>query len=58
MLNKSIGAFRWLVAAAFLYSIAWQITDRLAHDLFRPTEYFAYFSIITAEACEIGRAHV
>jgi hypothetical protein len=45
---KIIGAARILVALAILGSIAWQISDRLAHDLFRPTEYFAYFSIQTS----------
>jgi hypothetical protein len=25
--------------------VVWQVTDRLAHNLFRPAEYFAYFSI-------------
>ena len=32
-------------AAAMLFSIVWQITDRLAHNLFRPSEYFEYFTI-------------
>ena len=45
---KIIGAARILVALAILGSITWQISDRLAHDLFRPTEYFAYFSIQTS----------
>ena len=40
-----IGALRILVALALLGSVVWQVTDRLAHDLFRPAEYFAYFSI-------------
>jgi len=29
-------------------SVIWQVTDRIANDLFRPSEYFAYFSIVTA----------
>jgi hypothetical protein len=56
MLTKSIGALRWLAAAAFLGSIVWQVEDRLANNLFRPTEYFAYFSIITAEVCVVSLA--
>ncbi len=40
-----IGALRILTALALLASVIWQITDRLANDLFRPAEYFAYFSI-------------
>ena len=27
------------------FSIVWQVQDRLVHDLFRPSEYFAYFTI-------------
>jgi hypothetical protein len=45
---KAVGALRILVALAILGSITWQITDRLAHGLFRPTEYFSYFSIQTS----------
>ena len=26
-------------------SVVWQVSDRLAHNLFRPAEYFSYFSI-------------
>ncbi len=32
-------------AGAMLFSIVWQITDRMAHNLFRPSEYFEYFTI-------------
>lgn len=42
---KVIGGIRALAALALLSSVIWQITDRLANDLFRPAEYFAYFSI-------------
>lgn len=43
--TRSVAIFRWLAAATIFSSVAWQVTDRLAHDLFRPAEYFAYFSI-------------
>jgi len=33
------------MALALFGSIYWQVSDRLAHNLFRPTEYFAYFTI-------------
>jgi len=33
------------MAVTLLYSVYWQITDRLAHNLFRPSEYFSYFTI-------------
>ena len=41
----AIGTLRLIVAAALLGSVVWQITDRLLHGLFRPAEYFSYFSI-------------
>jgi hypothetical protein len=41
----AIGTLRLIVAAALLGSVVWQITDRLVHGLFRPAEYFSYFSI-------------
>ena len=43
--TRIVAVFRWLAAAAILSSVVWQVTDRLAHNLFRPAEYFAYFSI-------------
>lgn len=46
--QKIVGPLRLAVAASIFASIAWQVTDRLAHGLFRPTEYFAYFSIQTS----------
>ena len=51
--QKLIGGIRVAVAAALLGSIIWQITDRLAHDLFRPAEYFAYFSIQGSMICAV-----
>ena len=40
-----IGLIRIVMAVTLLYSVYWQITDRLAHNLFRPSEYFSYFTI-------------
>ncbi len=34
-------------AVAIFYAIAYQITDRVIHNLFRPFEYFTYFTIQT-----------
>jgi hypothetical protein len=45
---KSIAIIRFLAAIAIFGSIVWQITDRLVHNLFRPEEYFSYFTIQTA----------
>ena len=49
MLYKGVfGTFRLAVGLALLGSVLWQVSDRLAVDLFRPFEYFAYFSIISS----------
>lgn len=45
---KTVASLRLLVAIGIFASIAWQVTDRIAHGLFRPSEYFAYFSIQTS----------
>lgn len=44
-LMKIVSVLRLLVAAAVLGSIVWQVTDRIANNVFRPDEYFSYFSI-------------
>lgn len=51
--RQSIGALRILIAAALLASVVWQVSDRLAHGLFRPAEYFAYFSIQGTLICAV-----
>jgi hypothetical protein len=43
--TRIVAVFRWLAAATILSSVVWQVTDRMANNLFRPAEYFAYFSI-------------
>ena len=43
--TRTVAVFRWLASATILSSVIWQVTDRLAHNLFRPAEYFSYFSI-------------
>ncbi|MFM6977671.1 MAG: Pr6Pr family membrane protein [Micrococcales bacterium] len=50
---KLVGGIRVLVAVALLYAVVWQITDRLAHNLFRPAEYFSYFSIQGTLICAV-----
>jgi hypothetical protein len=39
---------RLAVGIGLLGSVAWQVTDRIVNGLFRPFEYFAYFSIVSA----------
>ncbi|MBP6186459.1 MAG: Pr6Pr family membrane protein [Rhodoluna sp.] len=43
--TRIVAIYRWLAAATIFSSVVWQVTDRLANNLFRPAEYFAYFSI-------------
>lgn len=46
--KNSLGTLRLLIGLGLLGSVAWQVTDRIANNVFRPFEYFAYFSIDTA----------
>jgi cytochrome bd-type quinol oxidase subunit 2 len=49
MLYKGVfGTIRTLIGLALLGSVIWQVADRVRVDLFRPTEYFAFFSITSA----------
>jgi len=49
MLYKGVfGTLRTLIGMSLLGSVLWQVTDRIRVDLFRPTEYFAFFSITSA----------
>ena len=50
---KLVGGIRVLVATALLGAVVWQITDRLIHNLFRPAEYFSYFSIQGTLICAV-----
>ena len=43
-----IGLLRLVIGIGLLGSVVWQVTDRIANNVFRPTEYFAYFSIVTS----------
>lgn len=42
---KPLAVLRLLTSASLLIAIVWQITDRLLNNIFRPGEYFAYFTI-------------
>lgn len=48
MYNYSLATLRLLIGVGLIGSVIWQVTDRIANGLFRPFEYFAYFSIVTA----------
>jgi len=49
-MNRSllVGLARIVVGVSLLGSVAWQVADRVSNDLFRPAEYFAFFSIVSA----------
>lgn len=46
--NLSLGSLRLVIGLSLIGSVVWQVSDRMANNVFRPTEYFAYFSIVTA----------
>jgi len=60
--SMTLGFIRLAMALALFGSIFWQITDRVAHNLFRPTEYFTFFTItsclLTGVALTIGGLRV
>jgi len=46
----SIAAIRLAMALALLGSVYWQVSDRLIHNVFRPFEYFTYFTVTSCIA--------
>lgn len=42
---KTLPVIRLATALSLLLAIIWQITDRVNNNVFRPGEYFAYFTI-------------
>lgn len=48
MYKAVIGSLRLALGLGLLGSVVWQVTDRLANNVFRPGEYFAYFSIVSS----------
>ena len=48
MYNFFLATLRLAIGFGLLGSVIWQVTDRIANEIFRPFEYFAYFSIVTA----------
>jgi hypothetical protein len=58
----TLGFIRLAMALALFGSIFWQISDRVSHNLFRPAEYFTFFTItscfLTGVALTIGGLRV
>lgn len=46
--RNTLGLFRLLLGVALLGSVTWQVVNRIAAGLFRPAEYFTFFSITTS----------
>lgn len=42
------GSFRLLLGLSILGSVAWQVTDRIVNNVFRPQEYFTFFTVDTS----------
>jgi hypothetical protein len=47
-MTKFLIAMRLAVALGLVGSVIWQVSDRVLNGVFRPTEYFAYFTIHTS----------
>lgn len=47
-MSKTLPYLRLVTAFALVVAIVWQVTDRTIHGVFRPGEYFAYFTIHTS----------
>ena len=47
-MSRLLKSLRLSTATALIVAIVWQISDRLSHGVFRPGEYFAYFTIHTS----------
>jgi hypothetical protein len=45
---RTVAVIRFATAFAMLASVVWQITSRVMNDVFRPWEYFSYFTIQTS----------
>ncbi len=41
-------SLRLALGFGLLGSVVWQVTDRVVNNVFRPEEYFAYFSIVSS----------
>lgn len=46
--RRIFGVFRLVLAILILAAVVYQISDRLANGVFRPAEYFSYFTVETA----------
>lgn len=47
-MSRYVAALRIAVGMAIVFAITWQVEDRVVHNVFRPDQYFSYFTIITS----------
>lgn len=47
-MRTTLGFYRIATAIAIIWAVVWQVTDRIANNVFRPEEYFSYFTIQTS----------
>jgi len=45
--RRVTGVLRVLFGVVVFSMVVWQIADRVVHNVFRPTEYFSYFTVHT-----------
>ena len=43
--RRVTGVLRVLFGVVVFSMVVWQIADRVVHNVFRPTEYFSYFTV-------------
>ncbi len=55
-LQTTVGTIRIATSASLIFAMVWQISDRLAHNVFRPGEYFAYFTIDSSMVAAVALA--
>jgi hypothetical protein len=55
-LQTTVGVVRLATAASLIFAMVWQISDRMAHNVFRPGEYFAYFTIDSSMVAAVALA--
>ena len=55
-LQTTVGVVRIATAASLIFAMVWQISDRMAHNVFRPGEYFAYFTIDSSMVAAVALA--
>lgn len=56
MLRVLPASLRFVTSILLMGSIVWQVADRIVHNVFRPGEYFAYFTIQSSMMAAVSLA--